>query len=216
MTPLNVLAISGSLRADSHNTALLRAARDLAPEHVLVDLYDGLRDIPPYDMDLDNAELRPAAVRDLRGRIAAADALLIATPEFNYSVPGVLKNAIDWASTDWSGTEGLPLHRKPIALMGAAPTNFGSVRAQLALRQVFLWTDADVIAKPEVIVFRSHERFDEAGALTDPVTRTLLGDLLDALIVRAEARRSSRPVIGTGTGTDYASGTGGAPVATAA
>ncbi|GAA2101375.1 NAD(P)H-dependent FMN reductase [Streptomyces albiaxialis] len=191
MSRTDVLAISGSLRADSHNTALLRAARDLAPADVAVNLYDGLRDIPPYDMDLDTPERRPDAVRELRTRVTAADALLIATPEFNYSVPGVLKNALDWVSTDWTGEEGLPLRRKPIALTGAAPTNFRSVRAQLALRQVFLWTDSDLVVKPEVIVFRSHERFDELGELTDPTTRRLLRELLDALVGKAEAAPAS-------------------------
>ncbi|MET8472997.1 NADPH-dependent FMN reductase [Streptomyces sp. NPDC006422] len=194
MRPIDVLTASGSLRADSHNTALLRAARDLAPGGVHVRLYDGLRTIPPYDMDLDTPELRPDAVRELRELIAAADALLIATPEFNYSVPGVLKNALDWVSTDWTGTEGLPLRRKPVALTGAAPTNFGSVRAQLALRQVFLWTDSDLVVKPEVIVFRSHERFDEQGRLTDATTRELLGELLAALVGKVEATRAASPL----------------------
>jgi len=190
---IDVLAISGSLRADSHNTALLRAARTVAPDGVSIDLYDGLRDIPPYDLDLDTPDLRPAPVTQLRARIAAADALLIATPEFNYSMPGVLKNALDWVSTDWTGTEGLPLHRKPVALTGAAPTNFGSVRAQLALRQVFLWTDSDLVVKPEVIVFRSHERFDEKGNLVDPTTTRLLADLLEALNRKVETARSAAP-----------------------
>ncbi|MFF5338385.1 NADPH-dependent FMN reductase [Streptomyces sp. NPDC013181] len=193
MTPIDVLALSGSLRADSHNTALLRAARAIAPEGVAIDLYAGLRDIPPYDMDLDTPDRRPAAVAELRARIAAADALLIATPEFNYSIPGVLKNALDWVSTDWTGTEGLPLRRKPIALAGAAPTSFGSVLAQLALRQVFLWTDSDLVVKPEVIVFRSHERFDVEGDLTDPTTRRLLAELLDALAHKVEAARAGVP-----------------------
>ncbi|MFJ4501175.1 NADPH-dependent FMN reductase [Streptomyces sp. NPDC088864] len=193
MSPIDVLALSGSLRADSHNTALLRAARAIAPEGVAIDLYAGLRDIPPYDMDLDTPDRRPAAVAELRARIAAADALLIATPEFNYSIPGVLKNALDWVSTDWTGTEGLPLRRKPIALAGAAPTSFGSVRAQLALRQVFLWTDSDLVVKPEVIVFRSHERFDVEGDLTDPTTRRLLAELLDALAHKVEAARAGVP-----------------------
>ncbi|MGC4945619.1 NADPH-dependent FMN reductase [Streptomyces sp. DT224] len=190
---IDVLAISGSLRADSHNTALLRAARTVAPDGVSIDLYDGLRDIPPYDLDLDTPDLRPAPVTRLRARITAADALLIATPEFNYSMPGVLKNALDWVSTDWTGTEGLPLHRKPVALTGAAPTNFGSVRAQLALRQVFLWTDSDLVVKPEVIVFRSHERFDEKGNLVDPTTTRLLTDLLVALRRKVETARSAAP-----------------------
>ncbi|MEU3959319.1 NADPH-dependent FMN reductase [Streptomyces buecherae] len=189
MNHLNVLALSGSLRTGSHNTALLHAAAELAPEGVAVDIYGGLRAIPPYDMDLDTPDARPAAVRELRERITAADALLIATPEFNYSIPGVLKNAIDWVSTDWTGTEGLPLHRKPVAIVGASPSAFGSVRAQLALRQVFVWTNSDLVVKPEVMVFRSHERFDGSGRLADPVTRELLSDLLGALVAKAADRQ---------------------------
>ncbi|WP_433444854.1 NADPH-dependent FMN reductase [Nonomuraea sp. CA-141351] len=185
MSEIRILGISGSLRAQSHNTALLRAAQKHAPGGVSVEIYEGLRDIPPYDQELDTPHHRPQVVRELRERVTAADGLLIATPEYNYSIPGVLKNAIDWVSTDWTGTEGLPLLRKPIAILGASPTNFGSVRAQLALRQVFIWTDSDVIAKPEVIVFRAHERFGEGGNLTDDTTIGLLQSLLEALTAKA-------------------------------
>ncbi|MFG2879528.1 NADPH-dependent FMN reductase [Streptomyces sp. NPDC048337] len=187
MSEFKILAISGSLRADSHNTALLRAARKHQPGGLDIEIYDGLREIPPYDQDLDNPQDRPAAVADLRRRIAEADGLLIATPEFNYSVPGTLKNALDWASTDWTKQEGLLLNRKPIAILGAAPTNFGTVRAQLALRQVFVWTDSDVVVKPEVQVFRSHERFDGEGNLTDETTIDLVRQLLGALKTKVEA-----------------------------
>ncbi|MEV0176105.1 NADPH-dependent FMN reductase [Streptomyces sp. NPDC050803] len=178
---MKILAISGSLRADSHNTALLRAAQKLQPNGMEIEIYEGLREVPPYDMDLDATHLWPAPVADLRRRITEADGLLIATPEFNYSIPGTLKNALDWASTDWSRTTGSPLRRKPTAIVGAAPTNFGSVRAQLALRQVFVWTESDVVVKPEVIAFRSHERFDEGGNLVDETTVALVRDLLAAL-----------------------------------
>ncbi|MFI6325598.1 NADPH-dependent FMN reductase [Nonomuraea sp. NPDC050556] len=181
MSDLKILAISGSLRADSHNTALLRAARKFNPGGLDIEIYEGLRDLPPYDMDFDTPHNRPALVQDLRDRVTRADGLLIATPEFNYSIPGTLKNAIDWISTDWTKTEGLPLLHKPIAIMGAAPTNFGSVRAQLALRQVFLWTHSDVVVKPEVIAFRSGERFDAEGNLIDDATAELIAGLLTAL-----------------------------------
>ncbi|WP_433245804.1 NADPH-dependent FMN reductase [Streptosporangium sp. CA-135522] len=181
MTNLKILAISGSLRAASHNTFLLRAAQKVNPGGLDIEIYDSLRDIPPYDLDLDTPQDRPPIVRDLRRRISEADGLLIATPEFNYSIPGTLKNAIDWVSTDWTKTEGLPLLHKPIAIMGAAPTNFGSVRAQLALRQVFLWTHSDVVVKPEVIAFRSGERFDADGNLLDDATADLVAALLTAL-----------------------------------
>ncbi|MFC9664873.1 NADPH-dependent FMN reductase [Nocardia sp. NPDC127606] len=101
-------------------------------------------------------------------------------------MPGVLENAIDWVSTDWTEAEGLPLQRKPVAIMGAAPTRFGSVRAQLALRQVFVWTESDVVVKPEVIAFRSHERFDDVGNLVDETTIDLLRGLLAALTVKID------------------------------
>lgn len=187
MNGSKILAISGSLRADSHNTALLRAAQKFTTG-LDIEIYDGLREIPAYDQDLDNPDDRPAAVTALRERINAADGLLIATPEFNYSIPGALKNALDWASTDWTRTEGLPLLRKPIAIMGASPTQFGSVRAQLALRQVFIWTESDLVIKPEVIAFRSHERFDGEGNLVDETTIELLRDLLRALAAKFDHR----------------------------
>ncbi|MEU7511486.1 NADPH-dependent FMN reductase [Streptomyces sp. NPDC042898] len=185
-SPSTILAISGSLRADSHNTQLLRAAQKFNTGQD-IEIYEGLREIPPYDQDLDTPELRPAAVSELRRRVLEADGLLIATPEFNYSIPGVLKNALDWLSTDWTRTEGLPLNRKPTAILGAAPTNFGTVRAQLALRQVFVWTDSDVVVKPEIHVFRSHERFDAEGNLTDEVTIELLQLLLTNLQSKIDA-----------------------------
>ncbi|MVU81190.1 FMN reductase [Nocardia sp. ET3-3] len=185
MTDYKVLAISGSLRANSYNTALLRAAQKHGAG-LDIEIYEGLREIPPYDLDLDTPQSRPAIVADLRERITAADGLIIATPEYNYSMPGVLKNALDWVSTDWTKTEGVPLRHKPIAIMGAAPTQFGSVRAQLALRQVFHWTESDVVLKPEVIAFRSHERFDEEGNLVDEMTIDLLTGLLTALVVKID------------------------------
>jgi chromate reductase len=187
---MKILAISGSLRAGSYNTAMLRAAQRVAPDGMRVELYGRLRDIPPYDMDLDTPYQRPEPVADLRRRIEEADGLLIATPEFNYCVPGVLKNAIDWASTDWTRSEGLPLHRKPAAIMGAAPTDFGSVRAQLSLRRMFVWTDTDVVVKPELIAFRAHERFDADGN-ADPATAGLIRDLLAALAGKIERARTA-------------------------
>lgn len=190
MNQLHVLAISGSLRADSHNSALLRAAARIAPPGMTIELYDRLRDIPPYDADLDIEE-PPEPAADLRRRIHAADAVLIATPEYNYGLPGVLKNAIDWASRPAASSS---LLRKPVAITGAAPTNFGSVRAQLALRQSFLWIDADVLSKPEVIVFRAHERFDGDGSLIDDDTRDLLASLLDALAKKATANRRTAEI----------------------
>lgn len=176
MTEVTLLALSGSLRKGSLNTALLRAAQKHAPAGVTVELYDDLGRIPLYNGDLDTA-VPPAAVAALRAAIAAADGLLIATPEYNYSVPGVLKNALDWASRPAASSV---LREKHIAITGAAPGNFGTVRAQLALRQSFVWTRSKVLTDPEVMVFKAGERFDEAGNLTDESTIDLLRSLLEA------------------------------------
>jgi chromate reductase len=184
MSDLSVLAISGSLRDASFNTALIRAAQRLAPEGLTIERYDGLGAIPPFSEDIEAQP--PAPVVDLRERIAAADALLIATPEYNYGVPGVLKNALDWASrpsfpiTSWVS----PLAHKPVAIMGAAPTGMGTVRAQLQLRQLFLWTDSAVLSKPEVIVTNAHEKLALDGTVRDETTETLLRGLLDALATK--------------------------------
>lgn len=174
---MNILGISGSLRAGSYNSALLRAARKVAPADMDIDIYDRLRAIPPYDADLDT-ETPPEPVVDLRTRVRVADGLLIATPEYNYGPSGVLKNAIDWASRPPATSA---LKRKPLAIMGAAPGAFGSVRAQLSLRQSFLWTDSIVVGKPELMVFQAGQRFDADGNLVDPQTRELLAGLLTAL-----------------------------------
>lgn len=175
-----IFALSGSLRRDSFNTRLLHAAEHLGPAGMEFDQYDGLRDLPHYDADLDT-DTPPEPVADLRARITAADGVLIATPEYNYNVPGVLKNAIDWASRPPATSA---LRHKHVAIMGAAPGNFGTVRAQLALRQSFLWIDSYVIGKPEVVVFRAGERFDDDGALVDEGTVDLIRSLLDELALR--------------------------------
>jgi len=177
MNELNVLAISGSLRAGSHNTALLHAARKLNPGGLAIEIAQDLNRIPLYDQDLDT-KTPPASVVALRTRIAKADALLIATPEHNASIPAALKNTIDWISTDPGGL----LHGKPVAIAGASPGPFGSVRAQLALRQILAAVGAEVVVKPEVIVFRCDTSFGDDGVLSDPYAAELLRDLLSALI----------------------------------
>jgi chromate reductase len=174
MNEITVLAISGSIRRASHNTALLRAAQRNAPPGLSIDLYTGLADLPPYNQDHDG-DHPPETVVDLRAAIAAADGLLIASPEYNHSVPGVLKNALDWASRP---NPGSCLEDKPIAVMGASPGNFGTARGQSALRQVLGATRSHVLVQPELLVFGSHRRFDEAGNLTDATTLALLDDLL--------------------------------------
>jgi chromate reductase, NAD(P)H dehydrogenase (quinone) len=177
MSELAILGISGSLRKRSFNTALLRAAKELVPEGMSIEIYTGLREIPPYDGDLDT-DAPPGPVADLRARIRAADGLLIATPEYNYGVPGVLKNAIDWASRP---TKGSSLEKKPIVICGATPGAFGTVRAQTALRPTFLFTDSPVVGKPEVYVAKAAEKFDGDSNLTDGKTREILAELLKSL-----------------------------------
>ncbi|WP_426958499.1 NADPH-dependent FMN reductase [Muricoccus radiodurans] len=175
--PFRILAISGSLRRGSHNTAALRAAAELAPEGVTVELYGGLRDIPPYDDDLRTGSGYPAPVQALREAVAAADALLIASPEYNYSVSGVLKNAIDWVSRP----PAQAFDGKPVAVLGAATGLLGTARMQYDLRRILAGLNAFVLNKPEVMIMQSANRFDADGRLTDEATRTLLAAQVAAL-----------------------------------
>lgn len=170
---IRVLGICGSLRGGSYNRGLLRAARDVAREHGLdIDIYERLRDIPPYDADQDTDEARPEPVRHLKDAIANAQGLVIATPEYNYSVPGVLKNAFDWASRP---AKGSPLNRKPVAIMGASTGMSGTIRSQLALRQSLIFTDSFALLQPEVLIPKCADRFDADSNLVDQSTRDLVG-----------------------------------------
>ncbi|WP_026449035.1 NADPH-dependent FMN reductase [Actinopolyspora mortivallis] len=177
MDDVRVLAVSGSLRAGSYNTALAAAAQKFAPAGVSIELYESLGGIPLFNEDLERDGL-PSSVLDLRRRVLEADGLLIVTPEYNASIPGVLKNALDWMTRPPGDSA---LVDKPIAVAGASPSNFGSVRAQLALRQMFLGTTSEVVATPEVMVPRAFECFDEAGNLTDETAISLLRELLATL-----------------------------------
>lgn len=172
---LHVLGFSGSLRKGSYNTALLRAAGELLPEGMALEVFD-LALIPLYNDDVRLAGF-PEVVQAFRSKLAAADAILIATPEYNYSIPGMLKNALDWASR----APEAPLNRKPLAMMGASSGNFGTVRAQLHLRQVCVSMNILPLNKPEVLVARAQEKFDAEGRLTDETTRGFIRDLLVAL-----------------------------------
>jgi chromate reductase len=174
--PLRVLAFAGSLRAASCNRMLLHAAVELAPEGMEIEIFD-LRAIPLFDEDVESAGT-PPAVEAFRDAIRRADALLIATPEYNHGVPGVLKNAIDWASRP---PRRSPLAGKPAAVFGASPGATGTARAQTQLRASFVFTDTPVLPQPEVLVFRAHEKFDADGRLTDEPTRVFVGRLLVAL-----------------------------------
>ena len=159
----------------SFNTAALRAAAELAPDGVNV-VEAGIADIPLYNEDVRAAGFPPAVTR-LQQAIASADAVLIATPEYNYSVPGVLKNAIDWVSR----TDPQPFANKPVAIMGASPGALGTARAQYDLRKMFVYLDAHLLNKPEVMISAAHTRFDADGKLTDEATRKFLANLLTAL-----------------------------------
>ncbi|MBA3332422.1 MAG: NAD(P)H-dependent oxidoreductase [Actinobacteria bacterium] len=179
---VRILAISGSLRAESYNTGLARAAVELAPEGVFVDLYDGLALLPPYDQDLDEGESEPpAAALDFRERIEAADALLIVTPEYNGSIPGVLKNAIDWASARHRGSS---FKNKTVAIAGATTGQYGAIWAQQDLRRVLGICGARVI-EDELPVSTAHQRFDERGVLADPLVGERLRAHLAALVAEA-------------------------------
>ncbi|MGD0709401.1 MAG: NADPH-dependent FMN reductase [Anaerolineaceae bacterium] len=172
---MKVLGISGSLRKGSYNTALLHEAKKLLPEGMELEIYD-LSSLPLYNFDLDN-ENPPEAVKQLRDHIRSADALLIATPEYNYSIPGVLKNALDWASRP---AKSSALNGKPLAMMGAGGL-MGTSRAQYHLRQVAVFTNMFPINKPEIFVTYASQKFDANGNLTDEIARQLIKELLVAL-----------------------------------
>lgn len=173
-----ICGIAGSLRQKSYNRALLRAARDMAPDGVDVRIFDRVAEIPLYNADVDAAG-DPEPVQALKQAIADADALLIATPEYNHGVPGVLKNAIDWASRP---SRKSVLGGKPVAIFGASPGVTGTARAQSQLRLAFVFTDSPVLPQPEVLVYRAAEKFDEDLNLTDERTREFVGKLLDGLV----------------------------------
>ncbi|MFN2384408.1 MAG: NADPH-dependent FMN reductase [Gemmatimonadota bacterium] len=183
-TPLRVLGFAGSLRAGSYNRALLRAAQELAPPGLTITLFD-LAPIPLYNGDVE-AVGDPEPVAAFKQAIAAADALLMVTPEYNYGIPGVLKNALDRASRPPRGT---PLADKPVALMGASQGSGGTARAQLQLRQNLVFTGTLALLKPEVLVARAQDKFDADGALTDADTRRYVGQLLEALAAWTERLR---------------------------
>ncbi len=174
---IQVLGIAGSLRRASYNRGLIRAAEQVVPEGVDFRTFD-LLPIPLFNQDVE-AEGDPAPVQELKARIGEADALLIAAPEYNYSIPGVLKNAIDWASRPPNSSS---LRHKPIGLMGASPGGFGTARSQLALRQVFLFTKSLVLPEPELYVATAYQKFDQDGDLLDDETRRRVRALLEALI----------------------------------
>lgn len=175
---MKVLAISGSLRAASYNTALLAAAAELAPAGVEFELYDGLESLPPYNEDRDT-DFPPAEVGRLRNAISEADALLIATPEYNTTMPGQVKHLVDWASRPHGPDAAL--WGKPAAAIGASITDYGAMWAQDHLRRALSIAGARVLEK-ELAIDNAHERFDGDGNLSDPETRERVAELLADLL----------------------------------
>lgn len=174
--PLTILGIAGSLRKASYNRGALRAAQQLAPTDAKIEIFD-LDGIPVYNQDDDARP--PERVTQFKAKIRAADAILISTPEYNYSIPGILKNAIDWASrphgdSAWDG--------KPVAIMGATPGMFGTSRAQYHLRQVLVTLNMPALNKPEVLIADASERFDDQGNVTDQKTKDHIKKLVEALV----------------------------------
>ena len=174
--PLTILGIAGSLRRASYNRGLIRAAMELAPTGTSVVPYD-LADLPMFDADVE-AEGDPPAVTVFKRAIAGADALLIATPEYNHCVPGVLKNAVDWASRP---ARNSVLTGKPVAIMGASTGRGATARAQAHLRDGLAYTNGLVLPLPEVLVGVAREKFDDESSLTDERTRDEVRDLLVSL-----------------------------------
>jgi len=181
MDKLNILGIVGSLRKNSYNRFALKAAQELLPVDAILNLVD-LNGIPVFNQD-DEMEL-PAIVLEFKQKIVAADAILFATPEYNYSLPGGLKNAIDWASRPYgeSAWQG-----KPAAIMGASIGNFGTARAQYDLRKILVALDMPVVVQPEIMIGNATQRFDQSGKLTDEPTRKLIQKLLSALVGLAKS-----------------------------
>ncbi len=172
-----ILGIAGSLRKGSYNISLLKAAKKLAPKGIEIKIFDKLGDITSFDQD--NEKNPPPAVTKLKEMIRGADAVLLATPEYNYSVPGVLKNAIDWASRPYGDNawEG-----KPVAIMSASTGIFGAARAQYHLRQSFVFLNMFPLSRPEVMVPEANKKFDDQCNLTDEYTKKKVSDLLEALV----------------------------------
>ena len=175
MADLSILGFAGSLRLGSYNRALLRAAAELAPDGMTIEIFD-LAEVPLYNGDVE-AEGDPEGVVRFKQAIAAADGLLMATPEYNHGVPGVMKNAVDWASRPPGSAV---LGGKPVGIIGASPGITGSARGQSQLRQAFEFTNSYCMPQPELLVFKAHEKFDADGNLTDEATARFLARYLAA------------------------------------
>ncbi len=171
-----ILAFAGCLRKGSYNKALIRAAVEVAPQNVAIEVFD-LEGIPPFNQDLENS--LPPRVIEFKQKIRGAEALLIATPEYNYSIPGVLKNALDWASRPYQDNA---LRGKTVAIMSASTGKFGGARAQYHLRQSFVMPNMYVVNQPEVMLPSAADNVDANGKLTNEQTRALIKQLIEALV----------------------------------
>ena len=174
--PIKILGIVGSLRRGSYNRMALRAAQQLVPKDAVLETFD-LDGIPGFNQD--EEQHPPAKVAELKAKVRAADAILIVTPEYNYSVPGVLKNAIDWASRPYGDSAWSD---KPVALMGASVGVMGTARAQYHLRQSFVFLNMHSLNKPEVMIANAAEKFDASGNLIDDKAKELIRQLLQSLV----------------------------------
>jgi chromate reductase len=172
---INILGIAGSLRKGSYNKALMYAAKELLPNDTNLEIFD-LEGIPPFNQDLETTP--PPRVNEFKSKIKTSDALLIATPEHNYSIPGVLKNAIDWASRPYGDNA---FEGKPVGIMSASTGMLGGARAQYHLRQTLVFLNTYPLNKPEVFVTFAPQKIDEHGKVTDETTRIKIRELLDAL-----------------------------------
>lgn len=173
---VTILGIAGSLRKDSYNRAALNAAQHLVPPNASVGIFE-LDGIPPFNQDEESTP--PQRVQDLKASVRAADAILLVTPEYNYSVPGVLKNALDWASRPYGENAW---NEKPVAIMGASIGQIGSARAQYHLRQMFVFLNMHPINQPEVFITNAAEKFDREGGLLDTTAVGLIRQLLENLV----------------------------------
>ncbi len=173
---LRAVGLVGSLRAGSLNRRLMSEAQRLAPPELFIEVFERIGDLPHYNADI---EPEPSTVTELKEMLAHADAIVIASPEYNFSIPGVLKNALDWASTPpgRSAMTGLP-----VAIMGASPGMLGTARAQQQLRSSLIFTRNPVVTSPEVLVANASDKFDVSGRITDPLTERVVQKLLLGLV----------------------------------
>jgi chromate reductase len=183
---VHILGFAGSLRKGSYNKSLLSAALEMVPKEAALEIFD-LDGIPPFNQDLENRP--PEKMKEFKAKIRAADAILIATPEYNYSIPGVLKNAIDWASRPYGDNA---FDGKPVAIMGASIGILGTARAQYHLRQSFVFLNMHPLNQPEVIVPLVQDKVDSNGRLTDEKTRKKIRELLESLVLWIKKLKSEK------------------------